>query len=488
VDEGTSTQAALRDRSAGPKAIRGGALRVAGYGVGMALTAGASIALLRHLGVQDFGRYATISAIVAIAGSLTDAGLVVVGQREYVLRTTAAGQRELLADVLGIRLVLTPLAVLLSAAFVAVAGYGGELVAGALVAGVGLVIANVAISLTLPLSATLRLGWVTAVDVARQAGIAVGVLVLVAAGAGLLPFFGVQVLAGAAALAVTLVALRAGERARPSFAWARWKPLMLAAAPIALSLVLNVIYLRVLLVMLSLIGTETETGLFAASFRVVEVLMGIPILMVGAAFPILVQAGADDTDRLAYALRRLTEASLLAATGLVLVLAIAAGPVMDVLGGSAYEGAARVLRLQCFVLIPAFLTQVAAFGLVSIHRQGALATINGVALGTVLVLGAVLIPGSGEMGAATAAVAGESALAATGWWLLARARPELWPGLAVAGRVLVAAAPAALVALVPGLPAAVAAALAVLVFGAIAWRVGALPADLLELLPRRRTT
>jgi hypothetical protein len=54
--------------------------------------------------------------------------------------------------------------------------------------------------------------------------------------------------------------------------------------------------------------------------------------------------------------------------------------------------------------------------------------------------------------------------------------------------VLVAAAPAALVALIPGLPAAVAAAIALVVFAAIAWRVGALPADLLEVVPRRRAT
>jgi O-antigen/teichoic acid export membrane protein len=490
VDPGdvTTTQATLRDRSAGPKAIRGGALRVAGYGVGMLLTAGASIALLRHLGVVDFGRYATITAIVAIAGSLTDAGLVVVGQREYVLRTTSAGQRELLADVLGIRLVLTPVAVGLGAAFVAVAGYGGKLVLGALVAGCGLVLANVALSLTLPLSATLRLGWVTTVDIARQAGIAIGVLVLVAAGAGLLPFFGVQVLAGAAALAVTLTALRAGERARPRFDWERWKPLLWMAAPVALSLVLNVIYLLVLLVMVSLIGDATETGLFAASFRVVEVFMGIPALMVGAAFPILVQAGADDQERLAYALRRLTEASLVAAAGLVLVLAVAAEPVMDVLGGAPYEGAARVLRLQCFVLVPAFLTQVAVLGLVSIHRQGAIATINLVALVTVLALGAVLIPWSGEMGAAVAAVAGESALAVTGWALLVRGRRALWPGLGVVWPVLGACVPAVLVALIPGLPAAVAAVLALVVFAVVAWRVRALPGDLLEIVPRRRPT
>jgi O-antigen/teichoic acid export membrane protein len=326
------------------------------------------------------------------------------------------------------------------------------------------------------------------VDIARQAGIAVGILVLVIAGAELLPFFTVQIVAGAAAFAVTLVALAPGERAGPRLAWRRWGPILVAAAPIAVSLVVNVIYLRVLLVMVSLIADETETGLFAASVRVVEVFMGIPILMVGAAFPILVQAGADDRERLAYALRRLTEASLLAATGLVVVLAIAAGPVMELLGGAPYEDAARILRLQCFVLVPAFLTQVAAFGLLSVHRQGAIVAINVVALETVLILGAVLIPLAGEMGAAAAAVAGESALAVAAWWLLVRGNGSLSPGFGVARLVAVAAVAAALVALVPGIPAAVAAALALIVFVAIAWRAGAVPVELLQAVSRRRTT
>jgi hypothetical protein len=43
-----------------------------------------------------------------------------------------------------------------------------------------------------------------------------------------------------------------------------------------------------------------------------------------------------------------------------------------------------------------------------------------------------------------------------------------------------------LVALIPGLPAAVAAALALIVFAAVAWRLGALPGDLLEIVLRTR--
>ena len=110
----------------------------------MVLTAGGSIALLRHLGVQDFGRYATVTAIVAIARAITEAGLGVIGQREYVLRETAEAQRELVADVLGIRLVLTPLGGILAGAPSRRSPGTAPRSWPAALAGSGLVLANVA--------------------------------------------------------------------------------------------------------------------------------------------------------------------------------------------------------------------------------------------------------------------------------------------------------------------------------------------------------
>lgn len=483
-----TTDAVLADASAGGKAIRGGMLRVTGYGLSMALTAAASVALLRYLGVGDFGRYATVTAVIAIVQGLTDAGLNVIGQREFVLRRTAAAQRELLGDLLGIRLVLTPVGVALAVAFAASVGYDGEMVAGTALAGSGLVFANAAVSLTVPLSTTLRLGWVTAVDVVRQAAIVAGILALVLAGAALTPFFAVHIVAGVAALAVTLLALRGTSIAGPRFAWRRWRPLIVAAAPLAASLVLNVVYLRTLLVMMSVLSTDTETGLFATSFRVIEVFLGVPLVMVGAAFPILVHAGAGDDARLEYAVQRLVETSLLVSAGLVVVLAIAAEPIVVVLGGEEYRPAADVLRLQCVVLLPAFLTQVWAFALVSLHRQHALVAINAVALVSVLALGAALIPAAGDLGAAAAAVAGETALAATALFFVVRARPGLAPDLRRLWPVAVAGAAAAAVAFIPGLPALAAAALAVAVFGGLAWWLGAVPRELLDAVRRRQAS
>jgi O-antigen/teichoic acid export membrane protein len=486
--EGTTSQV-LRDSSAGGKAIRGGIVRVLGYGLSMALTAVASLVLLRYLGVDDFGRYATVTALVAIVQGLTDAGLNVVGQREYVLRRTAADQDDLVADVVAIRLAITPLGVGIAALFAVVAGYDAQMVAGTLIAGSGLVVANVAVSLTLPLAANLRLGWVTFIDVMRNAAIAVVVAVLAAVGTSLAPLFAAQLAGGIAALAATLVALGRAGRIAPRFALARWRPLLVAAAPMAASLVLNVIYLRTLLVMMSLLADPQETGLFATSARILEVFLGVPILMIGAAFPILVQAGADDAARLAYATGRLVHASLLVGILLALILAIGAEPIVVLLGGDAYRDAAPVLRIQALVLVPAFLTQVGAFGLVSLHRQRALVVINVVALVTVLALGAVLIPAAGEIGAAVAAVAGETALAVTAIGLLSRARRELRPDPRPLSRLVPAVAAALAVTLIPGVPASVEAALAAFVFAGVAWLLGAVPAELLDALrPAARRT
>ena len=71
---------------AGARAVRGGMLRTAGYGVGFVLGIPTSILLLRHLGVDEFARYATVVALLGIVSGVTDAGLTAVGSRELSLR------------------------------------------------------------------------------------------------------------------------------------------------------------------------------------------------------------------------------------------------------------------------------------------------------------------------------------------------------------------------------------------------------------------
>ena len=472
--------------AAGPRAIRGGGLRVAGYGAGAVLTAATSVLLLRYLSVEDFGAYVTITSLVAIVGGITEAGLGLVAQREWIAARGADERREIVSAVVGIRLAATPVGVAVALAFGVAAGYNGTLLAGIALAGAGLVVANVAASLTVPLGAELRFGAVTAAELARQFAIMLVIVAVVVAGGSLATLFLAHVAGGFAMLAVTLAALGGAAMLRPTVSWERWRPLLIAAAPVAAAAVVNVVYLRLLVVLMSLIAEPVETGLFATSYRILEVFAGVPVLMMSAAFPILAHAGASDERRLAYALQRMVEAGLLVAALIVLVLVAAAEPIVVLLGGEEYRAAAPVLQLQAVALLGAFLTQVWALGLVAVHRQRALITVNAVALATALTAGGVLIPIAGADGAAGAAVLGEFVLASTCAVMLVRARPALRPQLARPLRVIGAALVGFAAGLLPGLPDIAAAALSAAVFLGVAWLLGAVPAELVDAVRRYR--
>lgn len=469
---------------AGGRAIRGGAIRVGGYGVGLLLTAVASIFLLRHLGVVRFGQFTTVIAIVTVVQGVTDAGLTLVGQREYV-HADAERRRTLLADLVGIRLVLTPLGVVLGVLFAVVAGYPNALVTGTVLAGIGVVLAVVAATLMLPPTVDLRYGAVTATELARQLVIVGGIVALVVAGAGLVPFFLVYVAAGVVAVVVALAFVGVGGFVVPRFAWGEWKPLLREAAPVALSSVVNVTYVRTLIILASLLATAEQVGLFATSYRISEILLGVPQMMIGAAFPILAHSGVADEQRLAYVLQRMGEAALLVGLGLGLLLAVGAAPIVQVLGGSAYADAASVLRIQSVAIAAAFVTQLGTFGLVAIRRQRALVLVNVLALATVLVLGCTLIPPLEADGAALAASIGETLLALAAMTMLVRARPALRPDLAYVPKLLLAAAAGGACVLLP-VPDVVATALAIGVYGAVALVLRVVPVELLEAVLRRR--
>jgi len=474
----------LRTGEAGGMVIRGGVLRGAGYGLGILLGAGTSVLLLRHLGVEDFGRYGIVIALIGIVSAVTDAGLTAVGSRELAILPPSQ-RPALLRNLVGLRIALTLAGVLVAVGFAALAGYAGVVVAGTAVAGAGVLLLNTQSTLMMPLSIELRMGAITLIETLRHALTLVGVAVLVLAGASLLPFFGVQVAVGVVALLLTPLLAAGVAGMRPTIDLAAARVLLRESLPIAAALAMNVIYLRLLVILVSVQRDETETGLFATSFRVFEILLGIPTLVLAVALPLLAVAGAEDRDRLRYALQRMTEAAVAVSLLLVLVTALLAEPAIVLLGGEDYRDAAPILRVQAFALLGVFVSQVWTLGLVSLRRQRDVAVANGVALAAVIVLGVVLVRAYAGIGGAVAAIVTETLLALLLLGYLARAGRDVVPRLGFLPRPLSAAAVAALVVFLPVSPW-IAAPLAAAVFLGVGFAVGAIPPEVVPALQGRK--
>ena len=477
----------LASPAAGGAAIRGGALRVAGYLGGVLLTVVSAAVLFRYLGPEDAGKYVTVLAIVAIVGVMFDGGLHSLAIRETSVRRDA-DRRAVIGDLLGMRLVLGVVATVLAAAFALALNYDRSLVVGTVLASVGLVVWSIHMILAAPLVASLRLGWVTAIDVFRQAATVALVLALVAGGFGLLAFFAVPIPITLAAVVWTMFLVRRQVALAPSFRTSRWRPLLRDVVPYALATAAGLLYFRVAVVLMSLVSTERETGLYSAAFRIVEVLMIVPQLAIGALLPILARAASDDHDRLAYGVDRAFRAAAVFGCGLAVVLAIGAPFTIAVVAGPDFAEAADMLRIQAIGLGVALVTSVSTYALLSLRLHRELLVANAVALAVSIGLTLILGSAWGGKGAATAVVAAELCLAAVAVWLLVRRSPALRPAWSSLPRVLAAGLATAALAAVPGVPNVVIAVAGVVVYVALALALRIIPEEVLAEFARVRQT
>jgi O-antigen/teichoic acid export membrane protein len=476
----------LATTQAGPAAIRGGALRVSGYMAGVLLSVLSAALLFRHLGVVQTGEYVTVLAIVTITSGLTDVGLTAIGVREYAIRDPVA-RDELMRSLLGMRVVLTSVGVAGAVAVAAALGYRHTVVVGTLLAGIGLVLQSLQTAFAVSLQARLRLGLVTATEVLRQLLTVLFIVALVLLGAELLPFLAITIPIGVIVLSATVQLVRGDVPLRPSFHLRAWGPLVRDTLPFALATAIGVVYFRVAIVILSVVSTGRETGYFGAAFRVLEVLVVVPQLVVGAAFPIFSRAARDNHARLAYGLQRVFDVCL-ALGGLLAVLVGVGAPVaIDVVASRPEFGSSvKMLQIQAPALLFSFAAAALNYALLSLRRHREVLWSVSVAFALSAALAGVLATSAGGDGAAVAVTLGELALAFGAFAALRLRHPELTPGLGALWRVLLAGGVALLPALA-GLPAAPATALAGALYVGLLFALRGVPEELLVEVRRLRS-
>lgn len=441
--------------------------------VGGRLAAAASglvgtIVATRYLRVEEFGQLLTAVTFVALFGVLTDAGVWTIAVREIAKRPQ--DEQAILATVSLIGLVLSAatLVLVLGAMLVIYGGADRDLVR------LGIVIIGTQILVSGPL------GTSTAFLTARQLALP-GALGGVLSGVGFLIVIAVVVVAdlgfagvaaaypvGAALNASVLIASVMRTRSlRPRWNRLLAVELLRSALPQGFVLAITVIYIRVDTIMLSVLSTDRDVGLYGLSYKVLEVLLLVPIFATTTVFPELARAGAH-TERLRMLVQGLFSAVVLAAVPMFCVFAGFAPEIVRIAGGADYDAAAGVLRLLVLAVAFSFPATVLFNALVATDQQRLLArAMAGVLVGNV-VLNVLLIGSFQARGAAFTLVLSETAALTLAWRLFARvSRPpqlQLPVRLAAAGGACAATVVA--VRLAVGEPAAEP--LLVLVLGSLA--------------------
>jgi O-antigen/teichoic acid export membrane protein len=474
----------LDSAEAGGRIVRGGALRFSTYVLVVALSIISAALLTRHLGVVRFGQYTTVISLVGVLAAITDAGMSTIGTREFAVRE-GAERDALMGDLLGLRMVLTSVGLLLVIGFSLAAGYDTALLWGAILASLSTIALVVQHTHTIPISAALRIGTLSALELARQAMTVALIVGFVLLGAGVLPLLAVALIVNVALIPPTAALARHQISLRMGFRPRDWLELLRLTVSFSLAGAVGTLYIFTAQVITSLVASQHQSGLFAASFRIFIVVGAVPGLLVGSALPLLARAARDDRERLAYALQRIFEVSLILGVAASLGTLGGAQFMIRVVAGPKYAASAEVLEVQGLALIASFALAGWSYALLSLKRYKSILLVNLAAFLVSCSLTLLLAGSSGAMGAAIATLCGESVLALGSLLALVHGHPELSPRLGVVLKVLPAAALGVALALLPDLSSLVRALLAVGAYGLVILATRAVPPEVIELLPGR---
>jgi len=473
----------LGTTDAGPAAIRGSAIRMAAIGATVLISVGASALLYRHLGVTRTGHYMTIVALVTLCGGLTDAGLQAIGVRALATRD-AAERFQFMRSLGGLRLALALGGVMIAVVFALAVGYSATLVLGTLIYGIAMILIVLQDTYSINLIAGMRNTWVAAAELLRILVMTIAIVALVAAGAGLLPFYAASIPAALAVVCLTGWLVHREAPLLPSINLPAWRRLLGDTISFSLATAVTAAYYRIAIVVVSLVSTAHQTGYFSVSYRVIEVLFSLPVTLVGVAFPIFARAARDDPARLSYAVGRVFDTLWILALACALGLVVGAPVIIKIIAGPRFTESITVLRIQGISVVATFVGAVCGYTLLSLHRhrQILIASLGALVLTVTLtgVLGAV----DGARGAAIGTTLSEFALVV----MLASAvyssglRPAVTPHAFV--RSLLAVALGAATLAIPGLPDVAKLVLALVIYGTLLLLLRAVPDEILAVLPR----
>ncbi len=337
-----------------------------GRGTSIVLGLIAYLLIARHLGVARFGDFTTISAFLQFFGAAVDLGL-------YIYLAKTLGQPDvdaprIVGNVFGLRIV-TAIAVFAAAPLVAFAfPYPAELRLGI----AALSLSFVAVSVTQLLAGVFQrafaMGRYIFGEVLGRAALVGLVLVATQHGLGFWSVIWIVVVASVVNVVWVLVAAGRFVPVRPRFDLSVWRAVIRETWPIALSVALNVVYFKADTIILSLLRTPTDVGLYGAPYRVFEALISIPALFAGLLTPVLAAAFATDRARFGAIVRRGFEILLVVAVPFVVGAQFVSRELMTFVD-PAFAASGSILRVLVFGTAAIFVGYLFSNAVVVVGRQ-----------------------------------------------------------------------------------------------------------------------
>lgn len=404
---------------AGERAIKNTSVRAAGEIVGKLATFALLAGLARSVGAAGFGAFIFALALLGIV--MMPVGL---GSDPYLLRETARDRRaieRLFFDVIGLKLALAGPVLAVTFLVLALADYDPRTRETVYVLSIGLFLDLLTKTFHGVFNGSERGDLLTATLVVQRVFTAAVGLAALAAGYGVVTVAGVFSVGSAIGLVLSVVLMRRAIGFPPvQFSPRRWWGLTRQTFPFGAQDVFGVLLFKLDAVLLAALATEAAVGRYGAAYRLLEATLFVAWALNGAFAAMYARLGHDTEPTVGAVLQRSIKLGLAVLVPVAVTMLILAEPVMELLFGVDFAGAAAALRLLAPVVV--LLCVVTLTSSLIISRAGPRAIVRVTALMVALNVGLnfALIPIYADSGAAAAMLATEAVFLAVTLRIAAR--------------------------------------------------------------------
>lgn len=362
--------------------------------------------ITRYLGTEGFGYYTTIMGFLQFFGILVDFGLSLT--TAGMLGHSKWDNDQLFANILSLRIVSAVVFLGVAPLIVLFFPYPGFVKAGIAFTTLSFFFMSLTQIFLGFYQKHLSMQYVSYAEVGNRLFLLIAILLAIQFDLGLFAVLIAVILSNALQLVMLYYPAKKFGRIYLAIHLPIWKDIWSKTWPIAVSIALNLLYLKTDIIVLSVTRSPEEVGLYGAAYKVIEVLTTFPLLFAGILLPLLShywQTG--DKDRFRRLIQQGFDAMSLMAWPIIVGTLFVGADVMALVAGEEFRESGLLLQLLIWASGIIFFNAVFAHAIVALNKQKQ--TIWAYAITALVGMTGYLIfiPKYGPLGAAAMTIATE---------------------------------------------------------------------------------
>lgn len=343
-------------------------IQIIGKVISVAIGLTVASMLFRYLGREGYGNYTTVIVFLQFFGILVDMGLYIILIKK--ISEPGTDVNSLVSNVFTLRLISAIVFLGFAPILVLFFPYPLIIKTGVAIASLSFLFITLNQVLQGVFQKNLKMEKVTISEIVGRLVLLGGTFLAIHLDLGLLTILIAVVGGSLANFFFTFFWAKKLVLINLKFDLAVWKQIAKEALPIALAIFFNLVYFKADTLFLSLLKSQSDVGIYGASYKILEVLITVPAMFAGLAMPVLTAAFArKNLESFRRVLNKAFDFLVMVAVPMAVGTYFTAKPMMLFIGGREFEASGQVLQILIIATAIIFVGNLFGNAVVAVNQQ-----------------------------------------------------------------------------------------------------------------------